>query len=258
VIPKVLPPLTGLTVLVTRPASQGSSLCEHIIRRGGVALAFPAIEIEPVACDATPAAGHDLVVFLSANAVTYGARYVQKGANTRVAAIGRATAAALKEVQLPADIVPETGFTSEALLSHPGMDLSSGARVLIVRGQGGRELLQETLSARGAVTESLEVYRRVRPGVDERARAAVEERWLDEGIDVVTLTSVETLNNLLAMLSERGRALLASTPVLVPSRRIVDAAAAAGLTGGAILAPGADDESMIGALAAWRARGRSR
>lgn len=257
-IPKVIPPLTGLTVLVTRPAAQGSSLCEHISCRGGAAIAFPAIEIEPVTCDAAPDAGYDLVVFLSANAVTYGARYVQKAANTRVAAIGRATAAALKEMQLPPDIVPEAGFTSEALLAHPQMNLSSGARVLIVRGQGGRELLQETLSAHGIVTESLEVYRRVRPQVDERARAAIEARWLDEGIDVVTITSVETLNNLVAMLSERGRELLRVTALLVPSRRIVDAAAAAGLTGGAILAPGADDESMVGALSAWRARGRSR
>jgi uroporphyrinogen-III synthase len=233
-------------------------LCEEIARQGGVAIPFPAVEIEAVAVQTTVTAlDYDLVVFVSVNAVEHGVRQVTKGPRTRVAAIGRATAAALAAAELTADIVPEAGFTSEALLAHPQLQLPSGARVLIVRGEGGRELLRDTFMAQGLSVETREVYRRVRPNVDAARVAEVETRWSDEGIDVVTATSIETLQNLQAMLTERGRQLLSSTALLVPSRRIVAAAVSAGLRGEAIVAAGADDASMIGALALWRMRARA-
>lgn len=257
-IPKVLPPLTDLTVLVTRPAAQCAVLCEEIVRHGGSAIPFPAIAIEPVAIEATVASGdYDLIVFVSVNAVEHGARHVSKGERTRIAAIGRATSAALAAAELPADIVPEAGFTSEALLEHPELRLTEGARVLIVHGEGGRELLQETFVAHGMLVETREVYRRVRPQVDAARVAEVEARWAEDGIDVVTATSIETLQNLQAMLTERGRQLLSSAALLVPSRRIVAAAVGAGLHGEAVVAAGADDASMIGALAQWRMRART-
>ena len=93
--------------------------------------------------------------------------------------------------------------------------------------------------------------------MDAARVAEVEARWSDEGIDIVTATSIETLENLQAMLTERGRQLLSSTALLVPSRRIVAAAVGAGLRGEAIVAAGADDASMIGALAQWRMRARA-
>jgi len=258
VIPKVVPPLTDLTVLVTRPAAQGAVLCEEIVRQGGNAIAFPAVEIEPLAVQTiVEFADYDLVVFVSVNAVEHGARQVTKGARTRIAAIGRATAAALAAAELTADIVPEAGFTSEALLAHPQLQPTGGGRVLIVRGEGGRELLRETFEAQGMSVDTREVYRRVRPNVDAAKVAEVEARWADEGIDIVTATSIETLQNLQTMLTERGRQLLSSSPLLVPSRRIAAAAVSAGLRGEAIVAAGADDASMIGALAQWRMRARA-
>jgi uroporphyrinogen-III synthase len=129
--------------------------------------------------------------------------------------------------------------------------------VLIVHGEGGRELLKETFEAHGMSVETREVYRRVRPEVDAARVAEIEAHWSDEGIDVVTATSIETLQNLQAMLTERGRQLLSNTTLLVPSRRIVAAAVSAGLHGEAIVAAGADDASMIGALAQWRMRARA-
>jgi uroporphyrinogen-III synthase len=258
VIPKIVPPLTDLTVLVTRPAVQCAVLCEEIERQGGAAIAFPAVEIEPVAVQTTVSAGdYDLVVFVSVNAVEHGARQVTKSTRTRIAAIGRATAAALAAAELAADIVPDAGFTSEALLAHPQLQLTSGARVLIVRGEGGRELLRDTFMEHGMSVDTREVYRRVRPNVDAAKVAEVEARWSDEGIDVVTATSIETLQNLEALLTEHGRQLLSSTALLVPSRRIAAAAVSAGLRGEAIVAAGADDAAMIGALAQWRMRARA-
>jgi uroporphyrinogen-III synthase len=258
VIPKIVPPLTDLTVLVTRPAPQCALLCEEIVRQGGSAIPFPAVEIEPVVIAAAAApVEFDLVVFVSVNAVEHGSALVSKGARTRIAAIGRATAAALAAAKLAADIVPDAGFTSESLLAHPQLQLASGARVLIVHGEGGRELLKETFVTQGMTVETLEVYRRKRPQVDAARVAELEARWSDEGIDVVTVTSIETLENLQAMLTEHGRQLLSSTTLLVPSRRIVAAAVGAGLRNDAIVAAGADDASMVGALAQWRMRART-
>lgn len=254
-IPKVMPPLAELTVLVTRPTSQAACLCEQIQRQGAIAIAFPAVEITPVT--AAAASGHDLIVFVSVNAVAHGVHLIQKGPTTRIAAIGKATAAALKETALPADIVPEAGFNSEGLLGHPDLTLADGAKVLIVRGSGGRELMQETFAARGLIVETRDVYQRVRPSIDDATRDALETRWQNEGIDVVTATSIETLHNLIGMLSERGRALLRETTLLVASQRIADAAVAAGLNGTLIVANGADDASMLGALARWRTRARA-
>jgi uroporphyrinogen-III synthase len=250
-----MPPLAELTVLVTRPAPQAATLCEQITHHGGTAIAFPAVQIE--ALSAAVASGHDLIVFVSVNAVAHGVHLIEKGPTARVAAIGKATAAALAQTSLPADIVPEAGFNSEALLAHPDLTLASGARVLIVHGAGGRELLQESFMARGLQVETREVYQRIRPAVDASIRDALEQRWTDEGIDVVTATSIETLHNLVELLSDRGRALLRESALLVASRRIAEAATAAGLNGPIIVANGADDASMIGALAQWRTRARA-
>jgi uroporphyrinogen-III synthase len=254
-IPKVMPPLAELTVLVTRPAQQAAALCGEITRLGATAIAFPAVEI--VAMSASVAIGHDLIVFVSVNAVAHGVHLIEKSPTARVAAIGRATAAALAQTSLPADIVPEAGFNSEALLAHPDLTLGNDARVLIVRGSGGRELLQETFAARGLLVETREVYERIRPTIDDATRNALEERWASEGIDVVTATSIETLHNLIGMLTDRGRALLRETTLLVASQRIAEAAQAAGLNGTLLVANGADDASMIGTLARWRTRARA-
>jgi uroporphyrinogen-III synthase len=255
VIPKVVPPLTDLVVLVTRPQPQCGLLCSEIERQGGVAIALPAIAIRPL--DSTPVTQADLVIFVSVHAVEHGARLVAKSAGARIAAIGRATAAALAAAGLPADVVPASGFDSESLLAHPMLAEAALNRIVIVRGDGGRELLRETFVSRGAAVETREVYRRERPQVDAAEIERIETLWAAEGVDAVSLTSVQTLEHLEDMLSERGRALLRETALVVASRRIMEAARSAGLRGEAIVAPGADDAAMIGALARWRARARA-
>ena len=182
-------------------------LCAEIERHGGDAIAFPAVEIEPVAVQATVASvDYDLVVFVSVNAVEHGVRLDRQGvARTRIAAIGRATAAALAAADWRQISSRKQVSTAKLCSRIRSLQLTSGARVLIVRGEGGRELLQETFVAHGMAVETREVYRRVRPIVDAGRVAEVEARWADEGIDVVTATSIETLQNLQALLTERGR-----------------------------------------------------
>jgi uroporphyrinogen-III synthase len=253
-IPKIVPPLLGATVLVTRPAEQAGPLCARIEALGGEALRFPTIAIEPLV--ASPAEPCDLVVFVSVNAVAHGKQLLPALGPVRVAAIGKATAAALREAGIAVDYVPEAGFTSEDLLAHPDLRLTAGMRALIIRGDGGRELLRETFGARGLDVQVREVYRRVRPPVAPAALTALEARWAEGEIDIVTLTSVVTFEHLRAMLSEHGRDMLQTTPVLVVSQRIATAVRAAGHRGDVIVAPAADETSIIGALERWYARAR--
>ena len=253
-IPAVIPPLTGLSVLVTRPQPQSDVLASRIRTLGGEATVLPAIEIRPLGVAAANV--HELVVFVSVNAVEHGAHLIVRQEGMRIAAIGKATAAALAALKFTVDIVPDRGFTSEALLEHPELMIATGTRVLIVRGSGGRELLQQTFESSGAIVETLDVYERALPSIDETLRAQLEARWSEGEIHAVTATSVETLSNLDRLLSERSAALLRTTPLIVPSPRVAEAAVAMGHTAERIVAAGADDESIIGALSQWHARAR--
>ncbi len=259
-IPRIIPPLTGTTVLVTRPTPQALTLAQSIAAYGGEGIVFPSVTIEP--CDPVaskaPDWSVDWAIFVSVHAVEHGARFVPKSDTLRVAAIGKATAGALSAAGLPAHVVPASPFTSEALLAHPDFQPSPGQHALIVRGAGGRETLREALGARGADVATLEVYRRARPAIAPAEIAALETRWAEEGIDAVTATSLDMYVNLVELLTPRGRALLERTPLLAPTQRILDGAQAMGWNAQGLVTSGAEDAAIIGALARWRARARDR
>lgn len=257
-IPAPIPPLTGLSVLVTRPATQAASLCERIHELGGAAIAFPALAIERIAAEIAldvQRPRYDCAIFLSANAVLHGLQHLQMHDELRVAAIGQATATALRTASVNVHIVPEGLADSEALLTSLQPMMRAGHRVLIIKGAGGRELLHETLRERGMQVDVIEAYRRVLPKISAIDLEQFEQRWLAEGIDVVTLTSGEILANLDALLSPAGKALLRSTPFLTVSERLIGLAHERGLRGQALLARPME-EAMLGILAQWHARAR--
>ncbi len=255
IIPKVVAPLTGLSVLVTRPMPQGEMLCAAVRQLGGEAMSFPTIEIQQLTTCLT--ATYDLAIFVSVNAVQFGLPLLAQQPHIKLAAIGRATAAALKQAQRPAHIVPEGESNSESLLTHPELTAGDIRRAVIVRGEGGRELLHETLTMRGIEVHSCEVYRRAVPQVTADALAALEQYWSETGIDAVTLTSIETLQNLLTLLTDRSREWLRSTVLIAASDRIAQAARSLGLGGSIVNAGGADDASMLGALSTLHTRARA-
>jgi uroporphyrinogen-III synthase len=226
--------------------------------RGGRVLRLPALEIEPLAgspgLDAALAALPEsrLAVFVSANAVTHGLAAVNQrlgrfpGA-VAVAAVGRATAAALSAAGVPAGIVPAGRGDSEALLAHPALADVGGATVVIFSGTGGRGLLARTLRERGAHVLSAECYRRV-PAADDPS--SIVSRWSKGEIDIAVITSVDSLNALRERLGEAGRRLLAATPAVVMSERV--AAAARGTVAQALVAGDTSDAGIVEAIARWR------
>jgi uroporphyrinogen-III synthase len=225
--------LKGAHVLVTRPAHQAENLSRLVEERGGVAVRFPTLAILALdtSCTIQNTLAHldryQWLVFISANAVTMHSYYsdgvkIKQFKPVRIAAIGQATAQALALAGLPIDLVPESGYNSEALLAMPQMQQINGQRYLIVRGEGGREELATTLRSRGANVEYLDVYKRIVPEIDS---SQVSLLLAQNKLNVITLTSGEALHNLLIMLEEKHHQRLFEVPLVVISNRIRQIAA---------------------------------
>ena len=115
--------------------------------------------------------------------------------------------------------------------------------MLIFRGGGGREVLADTLRARGAAVDCVDCYRRAAP--QSGAHGLVEV--LRQGrAHALTLTSSEGLDNLCAMLDPEARGLLQRVPAFVPHPRI--AAHARELGFHAVATDGADAGLIAGLL----------
>ena len=243
--------LGGAGVLVTRPEHQAGEWCRLIEAHGGRALRLPALAIAGPA-DPGPARQRlarlddcRLMIFVSPNAVRQGLALLPDAGlppGLQVAAVGDATAAALAAAGRPADLVPETSQDSEGLLALPRLQAVADETVLIVRGEGGRPLLGDTLTRRGARVEYLEVYRRVCPETDVGPLLAQWDR-----VDLVTATSNQILDNLLRLFGEAGRGTLQATPLLVISRRTEDRARSLGWAR-VWRAAGVSERAILGAL----------
>ncbi|MHB1566356.1 MAG: uroporphyrinogen-III synthase [Acidiferrobacter sp.] len=253
--------LAGLRILVTRPAGSADGLVGRLTALGARPIHFAAIEILPPR-DATVLFAtfqildsFDWAIFISPNAVTRALGLLQAQhqpwpAGVRIAAIGRGSARELKRLGYTEVVAPAGRFDSESLLALTPLQNVADRRIVVFRGEGGREVLGDTLEARGAHITYAECYRRGAPAADV---AVLLRRWAHDGLDVVTLTSVEGLHNLYEVLGQVGRRWLSRTPLIVASARIGTAARALGLEGPIMTAAGADDEAMIAALMAWRA-----
>ncbi|WP_275100076.1 uroporphyrinogen-III synthase [Sedimenticola hydrogenitrophicus] len=247
--------LAGIGVLVTRAAHQAATLCRLIRARDGVPLRFPTVEIrdpeepERVSAQLARLSDYDIAIFISPNAVLWGIKLApqqQLPAAVALAAVGRRTAQTLAESGYPVDVVPDSSFDSEGLLETPELKEVAGKRILILRGNGGRELLGEALVERGAMVDYAEVYQRACPSVDP---APLLYRWRDD-VDVVTVTSNILLDNLFTLLGEVGRPLLQQTPLIVVSDRMRQHARALGCRE-VYLARGADEQELLEAICVW-------
>ena len=214
--------LSGLGVLVTRPVDQAEGLCHLIEAAGGRAIRLPAAQIVPVS-DPQPArtllAAHwDLIIFISRNAVIQALPLLPDGRppdGARIAAVGQATAGALATAGMEPDLIPAGRFDSEALLAMEPLQDVRGSRVLIVRGEGGRATLGETLTNRGARVSYAEVYRRALPDL---APSRLLANWHHE-VQLATATSDDMLRNLMQLLTPAGYDALVATPLVVVSER---------------------------------------
>lgn len=243
--------LAGRAVLVTRPAERADGLVERIAAAGGRPLRLPAIEIEPLSPERIPQPWtYAALLFVSPAAVTHGIRTLELSPRDAppVGAVGPATAQALERAGFRVGIGPGDTGDSEGLLASPALarDRIAGRHVLIVRGQGGRERLAAGLVERGAQVDYAEVYRRARPSrYDPEVIAAC---------DIVSVTSGEGLDNLLAMIDETERARLLTLPLAASARRIAGLARERGFSGPIESAPRPGDAGLMEAILQCAAR----
>ena len=247
-------PLAGKGIVVTRPARQAERLAALIRAAGAEAILYPVIEIRDVD---DPRQLYDLIdrldefdlaVFISPNAAhqALGAITARRAlpATLAIAAVGPGTARGLAGLAVRNVLAPGGRGDSEALLALPQLAHPRGKRVVIFRGDGGRELLADELTARGALVEYATCYRRVRPDLDP---APLIRAWSRGGLHAVTATSSEGLRNLCEMVGAAGRALLAQTPLFVTHPRIARTARDVGLSD-VIVTPDPGDEGLVAAL----------
>jgi uroporphyrinogen-III synthase len=250
-------PLAGRGILITRPAGQAEALAGKVTERGGRPILFPVIEIADVEDTRTLATlidamdTYDLAIFVSPTAVSKGWAAIHARrrfpAHVKVAAVGQGSARALQRLGVAAVIAPSDGADSESLLSLPELQSLAARRIVIFRGGGGRELLRQTLVARGATVDYAECYRRTRPADAELT--ALARAWHAGEIDAAVITSSEGLRNLWDMLDAKGRVSLVRTPIFVPHPRIAQAARELQLT--RVTVTGAGDDAMVQSLSAF-------
>ena len=208
--------LDGLKILVTRPQHQASSLCELICEAGGEAIAFPTLDIVPLAVgdtDTRELNTQDMIIFVSQNAVMYFDNTLKQQLPDDILniAVGASTAKCMQEHGFNAVIQAPSPAGTESLLAMPELQDVEGKRVLIVRGQDGRELLAETLTKRGAKTHYLEVYQRGLPSpMQERVEQALSA-------ERIIISSVNSLVNLCQLL---GKENIKNKHLIVVSNRI--------------------------------------
>jgi uroporphyrinogen-III synthase len=239
--------LAGRAILVTRPREQAAGLARLIEAAGGRAVLFPAIEIQDLP-DCPPldrVRDYDLAIFISPTAVQRALRQRTWPPAVQVAAIGTGTRRELERHGLTA-AAPAQGADSEALLALPLLREVKGWRILIIRGEGGRELLGDTLVKRGARVEYAECYRRVRPNSDTTFLLQASARG---EVDAVTVSSSEGLDNILAMLGPAGAPLRERVCWFVPHPRVAEHARGCGVAHVIVAGPG--DDEMIERLVAY-------
>ena len=197
-----------MSILVTRPSPAGEQLVSRLRALGQVAWSFPLIEFSPgrelptLADQMRLLQEGDLLFALSQHAVEFAhAQLQQQGVRwphaPRYFAIGRTTALALHtasgiDVRYPLD-----REISEVLLQLPELQNIAGKRALILRGNGGRELLGETLRERGADVTFVECYQRCAKHYDGAEEAM---RWHARGINTLVVTSGEMLQQLWSLI----------------------------------------------------------
>jgi len=248
--------LSGRGILVTRPALQADVLCGAIEAAGGRVVRFPVMEIHPavdplvVQAGLTQLGDYNLAIFVSANAVQYTLEAMANAWPTavKIAAIGAATARAVTQHGLRVDIAPERDFTSEALLALPALQAVRDQRILILRGNGGRDTLRDNLRARGAQVDYLEVYRRDSVTTEP---AALLNDWQSGAIDAVLISSSESLQKLLAIIGTLGLGLLNATTLVVGNARTKERARALGVTGSILVAHDATDAALLDILCTY-------
>jgi uroporphyrinogen-III synthase len=219
-------PLAGKRVLVTRTQEQARALSERLRLVGAVPVEFPTIQIVPPSNWSTldaalhrlyapGAGGYDWLILTSANGVAvvfqrlaalgYRSEDLSNRSHLRIATIGPATAAALAQYQLQADIVPDEYIAEgviAALLRHAKQQGRSlkGQRILLARAAEARKILVTELERAGAIVDEAAAYYTLPATAHDARGREILHLLRNKQLDVITFTSSSTVRNFVAWL----------------------------------------------------------
>ncbi|TBR44365.1 uroporphyrinogen-III synthase [Marinomonas agarivorans] len=253
--------LQGKHILITRPEPENQISCLFFQTAGAKVTSLPMLSITPLSeKEASIRAQifeldqYNKVIFISKNAVRHGVEWIdycwpQLPIGIQWVGIGEGTTTLLNELGstlgIQAKHTPFIGKNgdlniSENLLSQPEFQTIQGERILIIKGEGGRQLLASTLSERGAQVNELALYKR-----DKITYSLVKIRTAATA-DFICVTSTESLENLTTILANLAQDWFKKI-LVVPSQRVAQEAKKMGWEH-IINAHGADDKSLMAAI----------
>lgn len=255
--------LKNQRIIATRPAGKNTKLLKLLQQAGADAVALPLIEIKPTTSSDSyyqvlkqqimNLDNYHFLIFISPNAANLAKAWIdqywpQLPVDIQWLAVGKATAITLTELDVDVHY-PTTGQDSEALLAMPMLQPQQvrNKKVLILRGQSGRETLAQELGARGAKVSYAELYQRVCPDYSQQE---ITDILYSQPLNAILITSGAGLDNLVKLLKITGQFSLGSLDkfhLIVPSERIQQQAHNAGFNR-VTLANSANDYSMVAAL----------
>lgn len=248
-------------VVITRPRAQAQALADGVAELGREAVLLPLLDIFPLA-DQTGLqralaglADYALVAFVSPNAIDAAFAHVQRWPDgVALAVLGETSRACLArhgihdgnaKIFSPLD---PTRSDSEHLLRALALDSLDGKRVLIVRGETGRELMADGLREAGALVDTVAAYRRQVPAMTPQLADTLRELLARQNDWIIT--SSEALRGLLGLVAQLGDAAavakMQQQHLIVPHARIAETASSLGLT--RLTLAGSGDAALLAAL----------
>src|SRR5579872_4668581 len=198
-------PLFGRRIVVTRTREQASQLSRQLRDLSAEVLEIPTIKIAPtdrhqdLADALLELNSYDWIVFTSPNGVTMFFETFFKAfedmrdiGGVRIAAVGPATAARLKELHLKVDLMPDEYDTAKIALAFTKYESIENLKILLMRAEVANPELPEALEALGAIVDDVACYKTVPETEDINGAAA---KLLESGADWITFTSSSTVEN---------------------------------------------------------------
>lgn len=220
-----------MTVLVIRPAPACHELSDRLNQAGIKALPAPLLSFSgghdlpnlSASLDALPP--HSVVVAVSPRAIEYAQHQLDEENHfwrddLHYVAVGEKTAAEWQRLSGIKAWQPTTE-DSEGMLSLPVFAEPKNLSVLVLRGNGGRALLGDTLKSQGSKVRYFEAYQR---HWTSEPLSSLTMRWRAEGVDTLVITSGEQLSLLCQTISQSDQHWLRECHILVPSKRIYNQA----------------------------------
>ena len=231
-------------LLNTRPAHQAKDLSLLFCAAGYAVVECPSLAIKTqYLAQALDWSAQDVWVFVSRNAVEHFAKQITgtQPANVKLVAVGAATAHAIEQ-QGWQDLqpLPHT-FDSEGMLSLAVFQQLSGLRVGIVRGDGGRELLAQSLQEKGARITFYEVYKRI-------AAPFCNQAWLafrEFSTPIILFTSNSSVEVFIAQCPSSDSSWLRTQSLIVFSERIAQHARQLGFIGSISVTSQSSDQAIL-------------